>query len=172
MWFLLKKISKFIDSISEWSGRILCSFLMLIMLFLIYEVVLRYFFDSPTIWAHESSQIFFGIYGIGLGAYALLHKFHVRMDVIYSLLSPKKKAIIDIVTAPIIFFWSGLLLIYGAKFAYFSISMWEHSTSVWSPPIWPLKLMIPFSALLIILQAFADLVHNIEILVEGKSNEH
>jgi len=169
MWSFLKKISKLIESLSEWSGRILCSFLMLMMLFLIYEVVLRYFFNSPTNWAHESSQIFFGIYGIGLGAYSLLHKYHVRMDVVYSLLSPQKKAIIDIVTTPIIFFWSGLLLIYGAKFAYFSISIWEHSTSVWSPPIWPLKLMIPISALLIILQAFADLVHNIEILLEEKS---
>ena len=168
----MNKLVKMFDSISEWSGRILCSFLMLIMAFLIYEVILRYFFRSPTIWAHESSQILFGVYGIGIGAYALLHKYHVRMDVLYDILSPRKKALMDILTAPIIFYWSGLLLIYGAKFAYYSMSIWEHSTSVWSPPIWPLKLMIPISAFLMILQAFSDLIKNIHFLLKEKKNEH
>jgi len=80
----MKKIVQIIDSISEIAGQIVKYLLITLIIVLCYEVVSRYVFNNPTIWALETSKMLMGTFGACGWAYTYLHEGHVRVDVFYS----------------------------------------------------------------------------------------
>jgi len=111
------------------------------------EVMLRYVFSSPTIWAHELTVHFFGAYSVLAGAYVLLHNEHIRVDIIYDRFSPRGRAIIDSVTYLLFFLFIVALLRYGIMTAWRAVELRQTvSPSPWGSPIWPLKITIPIAA--------------------------
>ena len=90
---------------------------------------------------------------------------HVNVDILYSRLSKKSKAGLDIFTSILFFLFCGMLLIYGGSLAWDSLSRFEHSQSAWNPPLYPAKLMIPLAALLLFLQGLAKLIRDICIFL-------
>lgn len=162
------RLLRIMDHISNWSGKI-ASFLILAMIVIVgYEVVLRYVFDRPTLWAHESAQFVFGAMSIMGGAYVLYRGAHVKMDVVYSRCSPRKKAILDLITAPIFFCFAVVLLWTSGEIAWESLQELERSNSQWRPPIYPIKMLIPVAALLLLLQGIAKFVRDIFTGITGK----
>ena len=123
-------ILRIIDSISEWSGKIISFGLIPIILIIVYDVVLRYVFRNPTIWAGEVSTYLFGICWITAGAYAHYHDAHVKMDVLYSRLSQRKRAIIDLITSVLFFFFIGIIVWQGARYGWVSVRNLESSPSI------------------------------------------
>ena len=61
--------------------------ILLMGLMLFYEVVCRYFFRSPTIWAQETSIYLFMWTMLAGGAYTLQQGKHVRIDLLVEHLS-------------------------------------------------------------------------------------
>ena len=161
---VLKTFLKFIDAVNDRVGNLLSYFLFLFFVLLLMEVVLRYFFNSPTVWANELAQMLFGAYAILAGGYILRTGGHVNVDILYSRLSRKTRAALDIVTSLLFFLFCGMLLIYGGSLAWDSLSRFEHSQSAWNPPLYPAKLMIPSAAILLMLQGLAKLIRDILIL--------
>jgi len=155
---VLKAVIKFICAINRWVGEILSYFLFIMFILLFIEVLLRYVFNSPTVWTNELAQMFFGSYVILSGGYILLGGGHVNVDILYSRFSKKTKAGVDIVTSILFFLFCGMMLVYGGSLAFESLGIWEHSESAWNPPIYPVKLMIPLGALLLILQGLSKLI--------------
>ncbi len=82
---------------------LLSYFLFFFFVLLLMEVVLRYFFNSPTVWANELAQMLFGAYAILAGGYILRTGGHVNVDILYSRLSRKSRAALDIVTSSAFF---------------------------------------------------------------------
>jgi TRAP-type mannitol/chloroaromatic compound transport system permease small subunit len=160
----LKAFLKFINAVNDRVGNLLSYFLFLFFALLFMEVILRYFFNSPTVWANELAQMFFGAYAILSGGYILRTGGHVNVDILYSRLSQKNKAALDIFTSLLFFLFCGMLLIYGGSLAWDSLSRFEHSQSAWNPPLYPAKLMIPLAALLLMLQGLAKLIRDVLIL--------
>ena len=160
----LKKLMAIIDAVNDRVGKLLSYFLFFFFVLLFMEVILRYFFNAPTVWANELAQMLFGAYAILAGGYILRTGGHVNVDILYSRLSRKKKAALDIITSILFFLFSGMLLIYGGSLAWDSLSRFEHSQSAWNPPLYPAKLMIPIAALLLMLQGLAKLMRDILIL--------
>jgi len=161
---ILKAFLKFIDAVNEKVGNLLSYFLFFFFVLLLMEVILRYFFNSPTVWANELAQMLFGAYAILAGGYILRTGGHVNVDILYSRLSRKQKAVLDIVTSSLFFLFCGMLLVYGGSLAWDSLARFEHSQSAWNPPLYPAKLMIPLAALLLMLQGLAKLIRDILIL--------
>ena len=161
---LLKAFLKFINAVNDRVGKLLSYFLFLFFALLLMEVILRYFFNSPTVWANELAQMLFGAYAILAGGYIMLTGGHVNVDILYSRLSKKTKATLDIFTSLLFFLFCGMLLIYGGSLAWDSLARFEHSQSAWNPPLYPAKLMIPLAALLLMLQGLAKLIRDILIL--------
>ncbi len=160
----LQAFLKFINAVNDRVGNLLSYFLFLFFALLFMEVILRYFFNSPTVWANELAQMFFGAYAILSGGYILRTGGHVNVDILYSRLSQKNKAALDIFTSLLFFLFCGMLLIYGGSLAWDSLSRFEHSQSAWNPPLYPAKLMIPLAALLLMLQGLAKLIRDVLIL--------
>ena len=162
----LKRFIKTIDAINDRVGKFLSYFLFAFFALLFMEVILRYFFNSPTVWANEFAQMLFGTYAILGGGDILLTGGHVNVDIIYSRFSVKAKAVIDILTSVLFFLFCGMLLAYGGSLAWDSLARFEHSQSAWNPPLYPAKLMIPLAAALLIAQGIAKLIRDFLTLLD------
>jgi TRAP-type mannitol/chloroaromatic compound transport system permease small subunit len=162
----------FIDNISKWTGRVV-SFLIVALTFLIcFEVVARYLLNRPTIWIHETSAMLFGTYIIIGGAYTLYTGGHVNMDVVYGRLLPKGKALIDVITFWFFLLFCGALLWMGGDSAWRALRNFEHSGSIWNPPIYPIKLIMPIGVFLLLLQGLAKFVRDVITIVTGGHGAH
>ncbi len=168
----MKRLLKTIDSISKWSG-ILFSFLLWPgVAVLIYEIVARYIFNAPTIWAHGTTQRIFAVYYFICGAYVSLHRDHIAMDLIYNRFGLRARAVLDVIGFAFFFFFCGVLLWYGSRYAWSSLIRLEPCNTPFRAPLYPVKMMIPIGALLIILQELANLWRSLFIVVTGKKYEY
>lgn len=159
----------FIDALNDRLGKILAFLVVLMFLLVIKEVIGRYFFNAPSVWGQELTQLLFGVYVFLSGGHVLRWGAHVNVDVLYNKFNIRTRALVDIITSALFFLFCGMLLYYGGEFAWESISFWEHSVSAWGPPIWPFKLMIPVGAGLLLLQGIAKLIRDIHILATGSA---
>ena len=108
----MQKALRVIDRASEWTGKC-ASFLVVVLILAIgYDVALRYLFAKPTFWAFEVTYMVYGAYAMLGAAYCHYHKGHVRMDLIYSRLSPKRKATVDMICYLFLFFPLFFVLVY------------------------------------------------------------
>lgn len=167
----LDAVLTFIDNLNDWVGRILAYGIFLMFILVLTEVIRRYFFNSPTVWGNELTQLIFGVYVILSGGHILARGGHVNVDIFYARLSPKGRAIADIITFTIFFLFCGILLYYSSSLAWESLTTLEHSQSAWNPPLYPFKLMIPVAALLLLLQGTAKLIRDIRVLVSSEPSQ-
>jgi TRAP-type mannitol/chloroaromatic compound transport system permease small subunit len=167
----MKRILSFIDSVSEWSGRLISVFIYFLAFFLLYDVTMRFVFNAPTIWCHELALHIFGAYAVLAGPYVLLHDEHVRIDIIYNHFSPRGQAIIDCFTYLLFFMYLGLLFWYGYVFAARAVELNQTvSPSPWASPLWPVKLTIPLAAFLMLAQGLAIYIRKLTLAITGEES--
>jgi TRAP-type mannitol/chloroaromatic compound transport system permease small subunit len=167
---VLRKVVKVCDSVSEWSGKAVSWLLIALIISLVYEVISRHFFNSPTFWAYDISYMLGGTVAFIGGAMALKNKQHVRVDLFYAKLSPRKQAVVDIVLSVLLFF---PLLIYGFTNSFAAALLsWERKERImsgfWQPPIYPLKMIISIAFALLIVQGVGELIRNVLKLLYGR----
>lgn len=168
---MVDKLLHIIDSISEWTGKTVSFGIFLLALIVGYEVAARYLFKSPTLWVHEVSVMFFGTFIIIGGAYTALTGMHVNMDLVHNALSPRIRALVDVLTFFIALPFLGVLLWVGGKSAWKSVMVLEHASTQWGPPIYPFRIMLPLGALLLLLQLVAKLIRDLRILFSRKETK-
>ena len=164
------RVLKYIDKISEWTG-IFCVWIVIpLMVVVIYEVVMRHFFNAPTGWGYDTCWMLYSAQFMIGGAYTLLHKGHIRIDIVYNILSPRGKLIFDTVLyAVVVLFVMALFTWAGVKFAAYAWTTGEKlSTTNWFFPSGPSKTIIPVAFFLLGLQSLAEFVRNISILMRRK----
>ena len=167
---MINKVIYAIDQLSKSVGHAFAWCIVILTLGTCYEVIVRYVFDNPTSWAFDMSYIMYGAVFYMAGAYTLSRGGHVRADMFYRLLSPKRQAAIEL-TLYVLFFFPGILALVVAGGAYGFESMRLKEVSVNSPagvPIWPLKMMIQCGAGLIALQGFAEVLRCLVCLRDGQ----
>ena len=162
----MKKLASFlevIDAISEWSGKGIAYLILPGILILAVEVVLRYVFNNPTMWAHGSTQRIFATYYILSGAYLLRKNKHVSVDIIYNRFSLRTRARLNLIGSV-----CGVILWKGVDFAWTSLSRLEPDATPWRAPLYPIKMMIPLGALLILLQGLAKFIRDLVTAITGR----
>lgn len=163
----MKAFVSAIDRVNKWVGTGM-SYIILAMIFMtVYEVISRFVFQSPTAWAHKITAQTFGFYLIMAGGYALLLKAHIRVDVLWSRLSPRKRAIVDLFTFTIAFLFIGTLLYRVGIFAWQSTQIMEHSYPPFSLPVWPLKLVMILGVSLLLVQLIAKYIRDLYLAITG-----
>ena len=79
-----------------WAARLGGLVLLMVGLFVLYEVVCRYVFQSPTLWVMDFS-IYFVMWAVLLGsAYTMRTRGHVLVDVVIKKVSPANRRIVQI----------------------------------------------------------------------------
>jgi len=166
---MLKSVLKAIDATSDWSGKIVAFLIYAGVGILVYEVALRYVFNAPTIWAHGISQRLFAAYAILLGAYTLRQGGHVKVDILYNRFSIRTRAILDLFTAIFFFLFCGVLVWKGWVFALTALKIQERCNTPFNAILYPVKVMLPLGALLVILQGLAEFTRSFITAVTGSA---
>ncbi len=148
----------FLDSISLWSGRIVAWLIVPMVLSLVYEVVARYFFNAPTVWAYDMTSFLYGAFFMLGAAYTLLHKGHIRTDSLYAGWSPRTQGWVDAVCY-VLFFFPGMIAFLVVSWDYFTVSYGRNERAVsspWMPILWPLKLALAVAIGLLLIQGVSE----------------
>lgn len=166
----MKKFLLIIDGINDWIGRIFCWLVALIGVLAVMEVIMRRFFNYPTIWNFEVTIQLFGLQFMIMAGYTLLKGSHISIDMIEKRFSERGQAILAIISYGIFFFpFCITVLWYGTKFAAASWETWERTSSAFAPPIYPIKTVVPVTALLLLLQGLAIFIRKIYVLTGRKA---
>ena len=163
---LLRWLS-WVEAVAVWVGRLAAWITLVCVLILTYEVVMRYFFNAPTRWAHLTSTLLFGLLYVLTGAYALKEKSHVGVDVFYSRLPRKAQAAVNLLGSVFLFLFAGALLLYGWDFFLASWRDREFALDNEAIPIYPFKLAIPLGALLLLMQGLVLALRELAFLNPG-----
>jgi TRAP-type mannitol/chloroaromatic compound transport system permease small subunit len=103
-----------------------------------------------------------------LGAYTLQVGRHISVDIIVERFSKRTRAILDILLYLVFFFpFMIVLLVESTAFARESWKILETSFSVFAPPIYPIKTVIPITALLLLLQGICLFYRKFIFVVKG-----
>jgi len=157
---------RFVSRINEWVGKIFCFLMIPITLITSYEVIMRYIVKRPTIWAWDLNiQLFAALTMLG-GGYALLHNAHVSVDVFVQSMTPKKRALLDLITSFFFFLGCAVLLIGGGEMAWASWTSRELMPTIWAPPYYTMRVMIPVGTFFLFLQGIAVFLKNLMIVLD------
>ena len=147
----MKRTLGIIDNTVNWIGKII-SFAIFAIAGVVLVAVVARTIDHPFNWTFEIAYYLFGSCFLLAGSYALLQKQHVNIDILLRHLSPRKAAILNLCTWPVFFLFTGAILWGGIQMATRSVGIQEKFGTIWAPPLYPLKIMVPLGAFLIIIQ--------------------
>jgi TRAP-type mannitol/chloroaromatic compound transport system permease small subunit len=156
----MRELARRIDAWQDRFGRGV-SWLSLAMVVVVFgDVLSRYLFGVTSTATQELEWYLFGTLYLLAAGYTLLHDEHVRVDILYSQLSPRRKAWLDFVLLWVFFFPSCLLVIYTAwPFVRDSWASWEGSSDPGGIPArWALKSMIILGFLGLLLQGVSEAI--------------
>jgi TRAP-type mannitol/chloroaromatic compound transport system permease small subunit len=162
------RVSDAIEALNTRVGEFVAYWAVISVFAYYYEVIARFWFNSPTNWVHESMFLMYGMQYMLSGAYAYKEDQHVRVDVIYVKFSPRGKAIADIFTSVFFFIFIGTMAWTGWRFAADAVNVGEVSFTEWAVQYWVVKLTIPIGAGLLFLQGIAKLIKDVTFLTSGR----
>lgn len=135
------------------------------------EVILRYFFNAPTVWVHGYSQRIFGSYFILIGAFTLLRGGHVRIDLFYNRFSLKGRAFLDMVNYAFLIVWGYVLIKEGWLFFMRSYAIRQVDEMILAHPVYPVKFLLVVGAVLIFVQGINLFIIQLMTFVKGEKYE-
>ena len=165
---IIKYYVNTIDYISLKTGRATMYLVFVMMFILILSFVTRNIINIPLIWIIEMAQfVMTGYYLLG-GGYSMLTDDHVRMDLIYSKLKDKTKALLDSLTSVFLIFYLVVLLIGSISSLTYTLETNQRLFTAWAPYVWPIKTLMLIGILLMLLQAIAMFFKNLEKIKNNK----
>jgi len=168
----LKFFVRRIDDLNTGITKTVSWLVVVTMCITVYDASMRYLFNDPTIWAYQLGGLLLAPFWLLAGGYVLAQDAHVRMDVFYRRLTPRKQAILDLVTYTFFFFYCSLILIYGWNYFWLSFIRQDHlSMTMWKPLLWPFKVWLPVGVGLILLAGIAKYIRDLYIAITGRQLE-
>lgn len=167
---IIQKIIAILDLINERIARFFAWFILPIVLSLVYEVIMRYVFGSPTAWSFDVTYMLCSLFIImGLG-YNLQVKGHVSVDIVYNRFTPRVRALLYIIFSLILFFPCWVLIIKAMVPYLINSWTWKERATIgtWMPPIYPFKTWIFAGLILFILQGVSEFLKNLLVLLRGE----
>jgi len=157
---------KSIDTLTEYLGRLTAIILVVLASLVVYDALSRYFFHSGSIALQELEwHLFDFVILLGI-VYALKEGAHVRVDIFYTSFSPRKKAVIDLISQVFLILPFSFLVIYmGYDFVIQSFTQMESSCDPGGLSYrFIVKSLMIISFLLLILQSFSEIAKRIKDL--------
>jgi len=167
----IKSFLHLIDAINERVGRFVAFLIIPISVITVLEVILRYIFNRPTIWAWDMNLMLMGAFTILAGGYVLLKGGHVAIDMYTVRLSPRRRAMVDLITSALFFISVGLLLWQSVISAFESVQKREIINSIWGPPLYPLKILWPIGAFLLLIQGMVKFIRDLAVIYSKEDRD-
>ena len=162
-----------VDKINMWAAKLTGFLVIGIATVLLGGVVMRYIFNQAIAWEGDIAWLLFIFYVVMAGAYVLRKGDHVRVDVFYSHLNAKRRAILDIATFVLFLLFMVVLTWFSMKKAWWSVSILEKSSyTTFHAPIYPARIAMALGCLLLLFQGVAEFISNIMVItgheIEGR----
>ncbi len=90
------------DRISLAISRLCMAVVAILVAVMFYEVVVRYVFEKPTLWANELSLWMAGFVFLLSGLYAMQQRSHIRIYIIYDMFPRSVQRICDVISTVLI----------------------------------------------------------------------
>ena len=165
----MRSFISFADHLSTSIGKAFSWCIVILMGGTVYEVIMAYVFNAPTLWNFDFSMQMYGAILMMSGAYCLATESHVRGDVIYRLFKPKTQAWLDLVLY-FIFFFLGVLALTFYGYDYAALA-WKIKETSWSSPaqiqIYMVKAMIPAAGLTLTIQGISEVFRSVICIQTG-----
>ena len=169
LW-LVRRIDRFTDGTGIW----IASLSLPLVGAVCYEVIARYGFNAPTIWAFDVTYMLYATLFMLGAAYALHKGAHIRTDFLYERWSIKTRGMIDSV-AYLVFFFPALIVFFvvSSDQAYYAWTINETSEQTpWRPLLWPFKLVLALAWLLLLIQGVSETIKSLWAARTGVELEH
>ena len=154
------------NKLVKYSGYLASALFIAIGFIVSYEVIMRYLFNSPTIWVNEVSR-FLQIWATYL---ALTYSFHkqdfIRITVIYDRLNENGKKILDFISFIFILIFSSFVVYFGWLIAYDSLKVGRTSSTILDVPSFLTELAIPLCFAFLVLRVILEAIRYIRNFVK------
>ena len=165
-----KKLGAFchlIDTINEWTGRLVAWLFVPFTFLVVADVFTRYVLRKPWFYIDVNIQLMGTLIILG-GGYCLLHQSHIGVDTIVSRLSPRKRTIIDLILFPI-FVGSIVALLWQTGIsAWESWKVFEKYAGGFKLPVYPYRTIVVLGVSLVLLQGTANFIRNLIFVIHPK----
>jgi TRAP-type mannitol/chloroaromatic compound transport system permease small subunit len=163
------RLADWIDTFTEWTGRILAWLMCLMVVATLAIVIVRYATANNTILLQEAVLYMHGFAFMLAIPYALKHDVHVRVDLVYGRLGPRGKAWIDLCGHLLLLAPTAIVIIlYSRNYVANTWRIMEGSAEVGGiPGVFVLKTLIPVMAGLLLLQGLAEVIRKVLVLRRG-----
>lgn len=165
----LPRIVRALDRVALWSGKIAAWLIVPMVLSLVWEVVARYFFNAPTVWAYDMTFMTYGAFFMLGAAYTLMRGGHIRTDSLYGDWSVRRQGLVDAVCY-LVFFFPPIVVFLWVTWDFFAVSFGRGERSVtspWMPIIYPLKFVMPVTCALLLIQGVSEFLRAVHAVVAG-----
>ncbi|MPZ12612.1 MAG: TRAP transporter small permease subunit [Kiloniellaceae bacterium] len=149
---------KTIDRLNDAFGWLAAAAFVAVGAMITYEVVMRYVFLAPTVWAEELSR-FLQIWATYIAAaYVLRHRQLIAITLLVNKLGPQGRRVADAFALIWILLFCAVAVFYGLEIMLDSIRQGRASATMLGVPKWMTEAAIPFGFTLLGLQALAELI--------------
>ncbi len=165
----MNSLHKFEQAIGRLSGAFgwLAAWLCVAMICVVFvDVIARYVFAAGSIAMQEMEwHLFAAMFLLG-AAYAMREDANVRVDIFYARMSPRKKAVVDILgTLLFVIPMCSLILFSSYDFVAYSYQIQEVSADPGGLPYrFAFKALLPLAYFLVLLQSLAVISRNVRVL--------
>lgn len=147
---------RYVDAMNHRIGRGAMYLLYVMGAILLGSTISRLLLGVPFNWALEMSQFILSAYYLLGGAYTMQLGGHVRMDLFYSRLAARKRAVTDAITVLFVIFYLAVLLGGGVSSTNYAIVYGQQNYSAWAPVLWPIKVIMTFGVFMLLLQCISS----------------
>ncbi len=163
---MLTNFSKGISKMNGWILRRVSWLSLALIVLICVDVIMRYLFSNTKTWIIELEWHLFALLFLIGSAGAMAKDEHVRVDLFYNKLSPKRKALVNIFGILFLLIpWCIVIIYTSYNYGMNSLHILEGSPD---PGGLPARYIIKFSIMvafvLLILQALAELIGNLTVL--------
>ncbi len=181
---------RYVDGFNRGLGKIMMWGVFAMAGILLWSSASKTFFN-PSLWTLEVAQFAMVAYYVLGGPYSIQMGSNVRMDLFYAEWSHKKKAWFDAFTVLLLLFYIGVLIYGAMNSAAYSLGYFgknslefywqlvsafvtggpdaasevmgyiERSPTAWRPYLWPVKFIMLFGFILMLLQCISELLKDI-----------
>jgi TRAP-type mannitol/chloroaromatic compound transport system permease small subunit len=147
------------DKFSLFLGRVTMLLVVSLVTAMLVEVVLRYVFEAPTVWANELCLWMSGFVFLLSGLYAMQQRNHIRIYLLYDILPRNAQRTCDTISVLLILFFAFSMVYGGFGEAQAKFLRWETFGTYWDPPLpATLKPTVLIAVILVALQSLVNLI--------------
>lgn len=161
------KIEQAIVATNEGLGRVGWFLVLFLMSFGLYDVIMRYLFNMPSLWIWIILQQGMVMLAAIAGGYAFYS--FVKLDLLYNRFSTRGKATADMFTFAFTLLYCTILIWKGIEHAQASIAIRQVTPTAIRLPIYHLKAMIPVGVFFFLLVAVSKFVSDVRIVLRRKT---